>query len=74
MILKQLELIEALDRIADELRSDEGYRQGWEANIAMAFYDIYLEGRGVNYPIEIARLGAKQFIDRLINNKLQDQA
>ena len=30
---------EAIDTLTEALENDPGYRQGWQANIAMAFFD-----------------------------------
>ena len=53
--------------ILKESLKDEGYRQSWEANIAMAFYDAYHSQYGAfEYnDYEHRNNGAKLFMSRL---------
>lgn len=36
---------QAVTKICDEMRADEGYRYGWQANIAMAFVDAVSQAK-----------------------------
>jgi hypothetical protein len=49
------------EALADALKKDEGYRQSWKANIAMAFYDAWR-----NEPREIG-VPSNETIHRLAN-------
>lgn len=57
-------LEKAVKTLKRELSSDTSYRESWEANIAMAFKDSIPSGK-LNRTVldEIARKGAKRFID-----------
>ena len=53
---------EAVDVLVKKLKEDPGYRIGWEANIAMAFYDEFTR-RNLS-PCDI---------DQLTNQELRDE-
>lgn len=61
---------QAVKALQKALKKDDGYRETWEANIAMAFYDEYrrnpkrYKNRGDQ--LEIARNAAGNFLDMLI--------
>ena len=69
---------EAMCQIANELHNDEGYRQGWKANIAMSFYDKALAyrnrtGRTYLSNVDIHRIAneaADAFISQLIKDEI----
>ena len=56
-------LKEAVDVLVEALKTDEGYRIGWQANIAMAFKDNYNVNRTLH---ENANYCARKFIEQLI--------
>ena len=64
---------DAINHLSEEFKNDPAYRQGWEANIAMAFYDTarqYRKKAGRKYLtlVDIHRIGnqaANNFIDNL---------
>lgn len=63
----------ALEVIAEALRTDEGYRIGWQANIAMAFKDEYARNR-LKYKTKqdihnIANTAADNFLNLLCAQK-----
>lgn len=60
----------AIKTIAKEIREDDGYREGWQANIAMSFYDAFRNSpHGPDVPHEelheIANRAAKNFLGLL---------
>ena len=69
---------EAMCQIANELHNDAGYRIGWQANIAMAFYDQalwYKSTSGKKYLTNvdlhrIANGAANNFIDQLVKDEI----
>ena len=64
---------DAINHLSAEFKNDPAYRQGWEANLAMAFYDTarqYRKKAGRKYLtlVDIHRIGnqaAGSFIDNL---------
>ena len=64
---------DAINYLSGELQNNPDYRQGWEANIALAFYDTAREYRkmvGKKYLtlVDIHRIGnqaANRFIDNI---------
>lgn len=68
---------EAVTHVCGELKNDIDYRRGWEANIAMAFYDCthwYKKETGKRYLTmvdihKIANRAANHFLDILMRNR-----
>lgn len=74
---KEITIVEAIDVLTKEIIQDEGYRYGWQANIAMAFKDEWernMEKYGVKYCLAnihaIANKSAQDFLDVLCDDKL----
>lgn len=67
---------EAVTTVCQALITDEGYRIGWQANIAMAFYDefrnTYGGDAGIDELGEIANRAAVNFLSRLCETPLKD--
>lgn len=64
-------LKEAVDVLVEALKTDEGYRIGWQANIAMAFKDEYYREnfqqseQQFEYVNELANIAADNFLNLL---------
>ncbi len=57
------DLKEAIDALVAALKSDDGYRMGWQANIAMAVYDAArLRGIEDDRLHEACNAGADNFL------------
>ncbi len=73
--MKKLNLGDAINRICEEIKNDEGYRIGWEANIAMAFIDAFdFSGHKHDNKVvhEVANKAAAAFLDQLIGKDMGD--
>jgi len=61
------DLKEAIEILVTNLKNDQDYRLGWQANIAMSLIDSVNKDSDRITP-EIANEAARIFLDRLINN------
>jgi hypothetical protein len=61
-----LTLPEAIKVLKKPLNEDLGYKIGWNANLAMAFYDAFEESKDKKDIVTIANNGANRFIEQLI--------
>ena len=71
--MSKIKLSNAINRICKEIKNDEGYRLGWEANIAMAFKDQFnFSGHKHNKRVvhEVANKAAAAFLDQLIGKDM----
>lgn len=63
----------AMNILIKAMETDEGYRIGWKANIAMAFYDAYTEHAEVGSKFdnvhEVANIAAENFLHLLCSTK-----
>jgi len=63
------EIQNAIKVLTKALKADPGYRIGWQANIAMAFYDEYQRQLGKKLPsdilLDVANKAANNFLDNL---------
>lgn len=64
-----MELKDAVIKLKEELKKDEGYYYSWQANIAMAFKDEYIRKMGgtSSNVHDIANQAARNFLDLLIS-------
>ena len=60
----QTELRKAMEIVCKAIKSDEGYRMSWVANIAMAFQDESDSSNNLSMH-EISNNAAKRFLDNL---------
>lgn len=60
------EIKKAVEVLVSELNKDDGYRYGWQANIAMAFFDACVQ-EGIQFPQlhDVSNNAAKQFLRNL---------
>lgn len=58
---------EAVAHLCKELKADPGYFEGWQANIAMSFYDACINA-GIKFPQlqELANKAAHNFLCQLM--------
>jgi hypothetical protein len=71
---------EAIKHLVTTLKEDKGYYYGWQANIAMSFYDEYQkQAQERNYIDlgkldihEIANKGALRFLDLLCRDNIEE--
>ena len=76
-----MDIKEAMGIVTKAIKEDEGYRIGWQANIAMAFYDEYNKSNSDTI-INISNRAADNFLRLLtrdvkwftkyVNSKLKD--
>ena len=74
---KNMTTKDAINHLSAEFKNDPAYRQGWEANMAMAFYDTarrYRKKTGRKYLtlVDIHRIGnqaACSFVDSLLEKE-----
>lgn len=59
-----MELKQAVETLVKALNTDEEYRAGWVANIAMSVYDAFPESQRADAH-EIANKGAEAFLKLL---------
>jgi hypothetical protein len=59
------DLKRAVALLIKELKADEGYRFSWQANIAMAFKDVYDQADDKTDIHGIANEGANRFLETL---------
>ena len=59
------ELQKAMRVLVEALKNDEGYRQGWKANIAMAYIDCEAEYDGSETHHFVANEAADNFLNLL---------
>lgn len=73
--MKKVNLIDAINRVCEEIKNDKGYRISWEANIAMAFKDAF-DYSGHKHDNEVvhkvANKAAAAFLDQLIGKDMVD--
>ncbi len=67
------EIKDSIAVLVKALKEDDGYYMGWQANIAMAFFDecgktILNDKRHI---LDIANQAAKNFLDMLINTEIK---
>jgi len=55
----------AVEVLREALKTDEGYRIGWQANIAMAFKDEYYRSKNKEEIHEIANKASDNFLQLL---------
>ena len=60
------EIKKAIEVLVSELNKDDGYRYGWQSNIAMAFFDACVQ-EGIQFPQlhDVSINAAKQFLRNL---------
>lgn len=69
---------QAMDRLCEELRNDNEYRHGWEANLTMAFVDhfdfLYAKQSMAERKlvVELAKGASAAFIDQIIGKDMGD--
>ena len=73
--MNKINLGDAINRVCEEIKNDEGYRIAWEANIAMAFKDQFnFSGHKHDPKVvhEVANKAAAAFLDQLIGKDMGD--
>lgn len=73
--MKKVNLIDAINRVCEEIKNDKGYRLSWEANIAMAFKDAFdFSGHKHDNKVvhKVANKAATSFLDQLIGKDIGD--
>jgi len=61
----------AVEVLIDALRTDEGYRIGWQANIAMSFYDEWRNGAQERDYIDLGKLDIHEISNNAAKNFLE---
>lgn len=57
---------QAVEKLIEELKADESYYYGWQANIAVAMQDAYGEAEDKSDIHAISNEGAKRFLELLM--------
>ncbi len=73
--MSKINLGDAINRVCEEIKNDEGYRISFEASIAMAFIDqFHFSGHKHDRKVvhEVASKAAAAFLDQLIGKDMGD--
>jgi len=68
-----MKIQDAVSKLREELKNDEGFYIGYQSNIAMAFYDEAIKQGIVNDKLlEISNNAANHFLKRLIRGEEEE--